>query len=208
LSTRARGKATYVRSAHRPEDFIRDGRPEIAFVGRSNVGKSSLLNALVGNAKLARTSSTPGRTRAVNYFLVDERYWLVDLPGYGYARASKDERERLARVSERYFDSRAPGAARRVVLLVDGKVGATPLDAVALGFLAGVDAEVVVAATKADQVGRGERARQLRAIRAALELPAGVPVVFVSARTGEGLNELWNEIRPVSGHGSGTADDR
>jgi GTP-binding protein len=183
--------AEYVRSAHRPEDFIRDGRPEIAFVGRSNVGKSSLLNALAGKRKLARTGSTPGRTRAVNYFLVDGRYYLVDLPGYGYARASKDDRQRLGEISERYFRQQPD---RRVVLLVDGKVGATPLDVLAFRFLAGAGAEVVVAATKSDQVKRGERDRQRRSIRESLELPEATPLVFVSARTGEGLSALWREI--------------
>jgi GTP-binding protein len=191
--------AEYVRSAHRPEDFIRDGKPEIAFVGRSNVGKSSLLNALAGSRKLARTGSTPGRTRAVNYFLVDRRYYLVDLPGYGYARAGKGDRQRLARVSERYLESEPAGAGRLVVLLVDGKVGATPLDVVALRFLAATGAAIVVAATKADRVGRGERERQRRAIRATLELPDSTPLIFVSADTGEGLNELWREIRPADG---------
>ena len=183
--------AVYVRSAHRPEDFIRDGRPEIAFVGRSNVGKSSLLNALASSRKLARTGATPGRTRAVNYFLVDDRYYLVDLPGYGYARASKDDRRRLADISERYFRQQPE---RRVVLLVDGKVGATPLDVLAFQFLASVGATVVVAATKSDQVKRGERDRQRRTIRESLELPEGTPLHFVSARTGEGLSALWREI--------------
>ena len=183
--------AEYVRSAHRPEDFIRDGRPEIAFVGRSNVGKSSLLNALAGSRKLARTGRTPGRTRAVNYFLVDDEYYLVDLPGYGYARASREDRQRLGEISERYFRQQPH---RRVVLLVDGKVGATPLDVLAFQFLSGVGASIVVAATKSDQVKRGERDRQQRSIRESLELSEGTPLHFVSARTGEGLNALWHEI--------------
>jgi len=176
-------------------------------VGRSNVGKSSLLNALAGSSKLARTGSTPGRTRAVNYFLVDGRYYLVDLPGYGYAKAGKGDRERLARVSESYLESGAASASgaggtpRLVVLLVDGKVGATPLDVLALQFLESVGVGVVIAATKADQVKRGERERQRRAISATLDLPESIPLVFVSARTGEGLNELWREIRPF-GRGS------
>jgi len=190
----------YVRSAHRPEDFIRDGRPEVAFVGRSNVGKSSLLNALAGSRKLARTGSTPGRTRAVNYFLVDGRYYLVDLPGYGYARASKSDRQRLAEVAERYLES---GRGRRVVLLVDGKVGATPLDVAAFGFLVAAGARVVVAATKSDQVKRGERERQRRSIRERLELPEGTPLVLVSAKSGEGLKELWREIWPAGDTGGG-----
>ena len=188
-----------MKSAHRPEDFVRDDRPQIAFVGRSNVGKSTLLNALVGNHKLARTSSTPGRTRAINYFLVDGRYYLVDLPGYGYARASREERERLGDVSERYLASGADHANRCVVLLVDGLVGATPLDVLALELLERADVSVVVAATKADKVKRGERERQRRAIRATLELPETVPLVFVSAKTGEGLSTLWTAIRPMSG---------
>jgi GTP-binding protein len=199
LTTRRALTAEYVRSAHRPEDFIRDGKPEIAFVGRSNVGKSSLLNALAGSRKLARTGSTPGRTRAINYFLVDRRYYLVDLPGYGYARASRDDRERLARVSERYLESEPPEGGRRIVLLVDGKVGATPLDVVALRFLAATGAEIVVAATKADRVGRGERERQRHAIRTSLELSTSTPLIFVSAESGEGLKELWREIRPADG---------
>jgi GTP-binding protein len=115
----------------------------------------------------------------------------VDLPGYGYARASRADRERLARVAERYLER---GAGRQVVLLVDGKVGATPLDVAALRFLTDVGARVVVAATKADRVKRGERERQRRSIRDGLELPEGTPLVFVSARTGEGLSALWREI--------------
>jgi GTP-binding protein len=185
-----------VKSAHRPEDFVRDGRPQIAFMGRSNVGKSSLLNALVGSSKLARTSRTPGRTRAVNYFLVDSRYYLVDLPGYGYAKASRDDRDRLARVSERYVQGGANGGPGRVVLLVDGLVGATELDAVALEFLAGAGVPLLVAATKADRVPRGQRERQRRSIRASLGLADDTPLIFVSAKTGEGLNELWREIAP------------
>jgi len=191
--------AELITSAANASGFPPPGAPEIAFLGRSNVGKSSLLNALAGSSKLARTGSTPGRTRAVNYFLVDGSYYLVDLPGYGYAKASKDDRERLARVSESYLRSSVGGERRTVVLLVDAKVGATPLDALALRFLADADAVIVVAATKADRVGRGERERQRRAIRASLELPDATPLIFVSAHTGEGLNELWREIRPADG---------
>ena len=119
--------AEFVRSAHSGSDFLRDGRPEVAFVGRSNVGKSSLLNALLGRRGLARTSSTPGRTQAVNYFLVNDRLWFVDLPGYGYAKASKESRQRWGRTTEQYFDQALPGAV--VVMLIDAKVAGTPLDA-------------------------------------------------------------------------------
>ena len=105
--------AEFIRSAHASGDFVRDGRPEIAFVGRSNVGKSSLMNRLLGRKGLARTSSTPGRTRAVNYFLVNRRFYFVDLPGYGYAKAGKEERREWAALVDGYFRDEPAAAAGR-----------------------------------------------------------------------------------------------
>ncbi len=186
--------AEFVRSSFAAGDFARDGRPEVAFAGRSNVGKSSLLNRLLGRKALARTSSTPGRTRAVNYFLVNDRFWFVDLPGYGYARAGKEERQRWADLVETYLAR--PTAMLQVVLLVDAKVGATPLDVQAGSYLAGFGTPLTVAATKVDRVARAKRDGVVAAIRRALGPVAGdgVPVVGVSARTGEGTNELWRAI--------------
>jgi GTP-binding protein len=189
--------AEYVRSAHGAGDFLRDGRPQVAFAGRSNVGKSSLLNRLLGRKALARTSSTPGRTRAVNYFLVNDRVWFVDLPGYGFAKAGKDERQRWAELVQGYLERSSEVV--QVVLLVDAKVGATPLDAQAFGYLAGFGAPLTVVATKADKVVRGRRGAMVADIRRALGLPepeAGgtVPVVPVSARTGDGVRELWRAL--------------
>lgn len=186
--------AEFVASAHAEDAFRRDGRPEVAFVGRSNVGKSSLLNRLLGRKTLARTGSTPGRTRAVNYFLINRRFYFVDLPGYGWARAGRAERRRWAELVAAYFAAASPRAL--VVLLVDSKVGATPLDAQAFEYLAGFGAEVVVAATKIDRVPRGKRQRALAAIRQALGLQAATDVVAVSATTGEGTGELWKRIEP------------
>jgi GTP-binding protein len=184
--------AEFVRSAHASGDFLHDGRPEIAFVGRSNVGKSSLMNRLLGRKGLARTSSTPGRTRAVNYFLVNRRWYFVDLPGYGYAKAGKDERREWAKVVDGYVRQALP--AMSVVMLVDGKVGATPLDAQAFEYLTGLGASIVVAATKVDRISRGRRAAALGEIRRALELPDSVPLIPVSAHSGEGMKELWGAI--------------
>ena len=184
--------AEFVRSAHSAGDFLRDGRPEVAFVGRSNVGKSSLLNALLGRRGLARTSSTPGRTQAVNYFLVNDRLWFVDLPGYGYAKASKENRRRWGRTIEEYFDHSLPGAA--VVMLIDAKVAGTPLDAGAWSWLVSKGARPIAVATKIDKVPRGRRQQAIAELRRRVGIPPGHPVLGISAETGEGLKELWREI--------------
>ena len=184
--------AEYVRSAHGADQFPRDGHPQVAFVGRSNVGKSSLMNKLLGRKGLARTSSTPGRTRAVNYFLIDKRFYFVDLPGYGYAKAGRADRQRWADLVEAYFEHAAPGT--QLVLLVDAKVGATPLDLQAFEYLRGFEAPLTVVATKADRVPRGRRSRTLAAIRRTLGLPGESGPLAVSAVSGEGVAELWRQI--------------
>lgn len=179
-------------SAHTSGDFVRDGRPEVAFVGRSNVGKSSLMNRLLGRRGLARTSSTPGRTRAVNYFLVNRRFYFVDLPGYGYAKAGKDDRREWAALVEAYLRVAIPRL--RVILLVDGKVGATPLDVQAYAYLTSLGASLTVAATKIDQLPRGRRIAGLRKIRSTLGLDDAAPLFPVSSHSGEGMKELWGAI--------------
>lgn len=163
------------------------------------------MNRLLGRKSLARTSSTPGRTRAVNYFLINDRFYFVDLPGYGYAKAGKADRQAWAELMERYFrrqdgqreDGSGRDAARAsVVLLVDGKVGATDLDVQALEYLLHWGTDVVVVATKIDKVGRSRRARQLAEVRNKLGLAEGAGPVPVSAHTGEGVKELWREVEP------------
>jgi GTP-binding protein len=185
--------AEFVLSAHGGGDYLRDGRPEVAFVGRSNVGKSSLLNRLLGRRGLARTSSTPGRTQAVNYFLVNRRFYFVDLPGYGYAKAGKEDRREWASRVEGYFREALPAL---VVLLVDGNVGATPLDEQAYEYLSGLQAEILVTATKIDRISRGRWATAARDIRKCLKLGEEIPVIPVSARSGDGIKELWGAIAP------------
>ena len=187
--------AEFIRSAVGEGDYLRDGRPEVAFVGRSNVGKSSLLNRLLGRAGLARTSSTPGRTQAVNYFLVNRRAYFVDLPGYGYAKAGKDDRREWAARVEGYLKMALPRAL--VVQLVDGIVGATPLDLKAYEYLTGMGADVLIAATKMDKQSRGRWPIALREIRNTLGLEERIPVIPVSARTGDGMKELWGAIAPA-----------
>jgi GTP-binding protein len=189
--------AEFVKSARASGDFVRDGRPEIAFVGRSNVGKSSLLNRLLGRKGLARVSSTPGRTRLVNYFLVNRRFWFVDLPGYGYAKAGKDERREWAALADSYFRAGGQDDIRTrplVVMLVDGKIGATPLDAQAYEYLASVGVQLAVVATKVDRLPRGKRAAMERGVREALGLEGDLPLIPVSAHSGEGMQELWSAV--------------
>jgi GTP-binding protein len=186
--------ADFVRSAHSSGDFMRDGRPELAFVGRSNVGKSSVMNRLLGRKGLAKTSSTPGRTRAVNYFLINRRFWFVDLPGYGYAKAAKDDRREWAALVESYLQDALPRVL--LILLVDSKVGATPLDVQAFEYLTTLGASIAVAATKIDRVPRGKRVGVLRDIRVTLGLGEFNLLIPVSAHSGEGMKELWGVVVP------------
>jgi len=174
-----------------PADLLGGDEPEVVFAGRSNVGKSTLLNALLGR-KIARTSSTPGRTQAINYFRVNGRIRFVDLPGFGYARASKESRQKWAEIIGEYL--RRPHERRMVVQLVDARVGATPLDEQAGEFFESLDLWRVVAATKVDDVKRGARARQLQEISRALRLESPAAIVAVSAQSGEGIRELWKSI--------------
>lgn len=183
--------AEFVGASANAEGLLGDGRPEVAFAGRSNVGKSSLLNRLLG-AKLARTSSTPGRTQTINWFRIDGEFWFVDLPGYGYAKVSRRAREDWARTVASYFAR--PHEARLVVQLVDAKVGATDLDVEAARYFAGLGVRRVVVATKVDKLKRGERVRRLDEIRRRLDLAPEAAPLAASANSGEGISELWKRI--------------
>lgn len=183
--------ARHVQSAFDREGFLRDGLPQVAFAGRSNVGKSSLLNKLLGRRSLAHTSSTPGRTRAINYFLVNSRFYFVDLPGFGYAKVAKQERQRWGRLMEQFFQ--AAMGRTQVIQLVDAKVGATPLDVQAHAFFTSLGYAPLLVATRADRVPRGRRARALQSIRETLD-GVGEAIVAASARTGEGIREIWRAI--------------
>ncbi|MCB1008461.1 MAG: YihA family ribosome biogenesis GTP-binding protein [Acidobacteria bacterium] len=181
----------FVRSSVDAEGLIGDGEPQVAFAGRSNVGKSSLLNKLLG-VRLARTSSTPGRTQTINYFRVNRRYWFVDLPGYGFARAARTERQRWAALVASYLARDAEH--RLVVQLVDAKVGATDLDVAAAEYLESLGARRIAVATKIDRLKRGARAAALARIGTTLQLGPEATVIAVSAVTGEGVRELWKFI--------------
>ncbi|QQR73675.1 MAG: YihA family ribosome biogenesis GTP-binding protein [Holophagales bacterium] len=188
-------RAELHRSVFAEGDLRDESRPEIAIAGRSNVGKSSLLNRLLGASSLARVSRTPGRTRALHYFLVEDRFLVVDLPGYGYARAARDDREQWGRLIDAYLRRTKP--ARRVLLLVDAEVGATALDAQAADYLEDLGVAFTVVATKIDKLSRGRRQAALSGIRAALDLGAETPLFAFSSHTGEGARELWRHVEDI-----------
>jgi len=185
-------QARFVLSAVRQQDLVIDGRPQITFVGRSNVGKSSLLNQLVGRKALAKISSYPGKTRAVNYFLIDSSYYFVDLPGFGYAKASKSERQAWARLMDLYFQTAVPQPY--VVQLVDAKVGATTLDIQAIEYLRHQGLEPAVVATKIDRISKNKRYGQLAVIGREMNLSDEHSPTPCSSRTGEGVKKIWRAI--------------
>jgi GTP-binding protein len=184
------GRARFVGAAGTPGGGPPPGPPEIALAGRSNVGKSALLNAVVGRRGLARISATPGRTRQINFFLVDERFVLVDLPGYGFAVGPEDERRAWGPLVEHYLAERR--TLRGVLVLVDVRRGIEEDEEQLLTYLDQLGVPATVVATKSDKLGRAA----LRTARAALDSALGgkVPVVGFSARTGEGRPELWRVL--------------
>jgi len=185
--------ARFAAAAAEPGRLPRLGLPEIAFAGRSNVGKSSLLNRLVGRRGLARVSKTPGRTQQINFFVIDEALALVDLPGYGFARVSVTLRDQWKALVEHYLTRRR--SLRAVVLIIDLRRGVEADDAQLLSFLTAHGVPAVLVATKADKLAYGARVRQARALAATT---APVPVVVCSAVSGDGIPELWARLRVLS----------
>ena len=185
-------KAEFVLSAAAAEQFPRDRLPEIAFAGRSNVGKSSLLNRLVGRKGLAVTSKTPGRTRLLNFFRINGEAYFVDLPGYGYAAAPRSLRETWGALVEGYLRTRAE--LRGVIFILDIRHEPTDRDLEMRGLLDEARLPGIAVLTKADKVSRNERGRLIGRIAKALSLPDPGGAIPFSATTGEGVRELWSAI--------------
>jgi GTP-binding protein len=163
---------------------------EIALVGRSNVGKSSLINKLVNRKKLAKSSSTPGKTRTINYYFINEEWYLVDLPGYGYAKVSKAEREKWSRMIERYLQGRPQ--VRGVIQLLDIRHPPNENDISMKKWLEHCEIPILLVVTKADKISRGARQKNLAIIKKTLEISEN-PLCF-SSETGEGVAELTTAI--------------
>ena len=182
-------------AAYNTKDFPLWDLPEISFIGRSNVGKSSLLNSLIGRKNLARISSTPGKTRGLYFYLLNNKLCFVDLPGYGYAKVSKKERERWAPIIEDYLGSR-PNLCG-CLHLIDSRHEPTEDDKLMSEWLRMHTIATITVATKADKLSRGALLRQLSVIRKALGLFEEDLLLPFSARTGSGREDLWQAIDAI-----------
>jgi GTP-binding protein len=182
-------RAEFVKSAFTESDWPVDQRPEIAFLGRSNVGKSSLINSLLATHGLARTSSTPGRTQSLNFFLIDERFWFVDLPGFGYARVPKNIKSSWGEMATTYLAKRS-----QLVLsihIVDSRHEPTKLDLQLHEWLQHNDKPRLTVATKSDKLSNNELRKNLE--RSARVLKDDTVVAY-SAKTGRGRDDIWRAI--------------
>ncbi|MFT4954101.1 MAG: GTP-binding protein [Brevundimonas sp.] len=192
-------QATFVMGCAKIEQLPDPDLPEVAFAGRSNVGKSSLINGLVGMHKLARASNEPGRTREVNFFDLDGKMRLVDLPGYGWAKASKGEVKRFQNLGRDYLRGRV--TLKRVYLLIDSRHGLKKVDDEALDALDEAAVSYQIVLTKADKLKKGEaEAMGEKTLKAVSKRPAAYPFVAVtSAEKGHGIPELRAEIMRTTG---------
>lgn len=181
--------AEFIKSAFDKTHWINDRRPEIAFLGRSNVGKSSLLNSLLHRKGLARTSNTPGRTQSINYYLINDEFYFVDLPGYGYAKVSKTMRSEWGVMARDYLSDRSELVL--FIQLVDSRHSPTELDAQLNEWLIFNKKKHIVVATKADKSSKNELNKQLREIS---KLFPESKILTYSASTGKGRDEMWAEI--------------
>jgi GTP-binding protein len=179
--------AEFVLSANQPEQFPADGLPEIAFLGRSNVGKSSLLNALVGQRKLAFTSNTPGRTQTINFYRIEGRQYFVDLPGYGYAKVPRGFKDEWKALIEGYLGTRE--TLRFSFLCIDARRGWMEKDLDLKDWLDSQDRQYTVIVTKMDKLNQAEQQRSLAGIRKLVQDP-----LPFSALSGRGVREIWQAI--------------
>ena len=184
--------AQYVRSAMEPKDFPRDRKPEIAFAGRSNVGKSSLLNAMLGRSGLAKTSKTPGKTRTVNFFSINNRFYFVDLPGYGFAKVPRSLKQTWGTRITSYLVNREP--LLMVAHLIDSRHPPTRNDHELLALLEETQTPTLIIATKFDKLKQSQRKTSIDTIRQELHLDEDSLVIPFSSETREGVKEVWQII--------------
>lgn len=177
-----------------------DPIPQVAFSGRSNVGKSSLINALLGRKKLARVSGAPGKTITINFYEIDRKLFFVDLPGYGFARRAPDDKAQWSKLTDGYFtENRNIDRLSLVLQLVDSRVGPTADDAMMIDYLNRAKIPYLLIGTKSDKLNVTEHKKSLEALTGYEKLREGTPVILFSAESGEGKAELWRAISAYSG---------
>ena len=185
-------QSEFITSAVKREQYPLDNRVEVAFVGRSNVGKSSIINSLTNRKKLAKVSQTPGKTRLVNFFLINNDFYLVDLPGYGYAKVSKSEKDSWGKTVETYLTDREQ--LKRVVLLVDSRHKPTGDDIMMNEWFKHFGYNVVIVATKSDKLTKNELKKSENVIKETLKLSAEDKLYFFSSLNRNGSDELINNL--------------
>lgn len=185
-------KAEFILSAVAPKNFLKDGLPQVAFAGRSNVGKSSVINRLLNRKNFARVGAAPGKTIHINYFKIDDTFYLVDLPGYGYAKVSKNERDRWGKLMESYFAH--PELMTLGVMIVDSRHKPTADDCTMAQWFKDTGCPLIVVANKLDKLKKSEIEPNLQTIRDTLELAEDTLIVPFSAEKGTGKEELLRAI--------------
>jgi len=181
-----------VMSAVSRSQYPEEGLPEVAFVGRSNVGKSSTINTLLNRRNFARISQTPGKTRTINFYLINNEFFFTDLPGYGYAKIAKSEKEKWGKIMERYLEDREELCA--IFLLVDIRHEPTNDDVMMYEWIKHFGYNCVVIATKSDKISRGQYQKHINIIRKKLQLDADEKVIPISSLKKTGVEDVWDEI--------------
>lgn len=187
-------KAEFIKSAAAPSQFIQSSVPAVVFAGKSNVGKSSVINRMLNRKNFARVGSEPGKTIHVNYFLIDGRLYLIDLPGYGYAKVSQSERDRWGKLMDDFF---AAGLFDLGVMIVDARHKPTKDDMTMAEWFKSSGCEFVVVANKLDKLKKSEIEPNMSQIRQTLELDDSVRIIPFSAEKGQGRDELMGEITKI-----------
>ncbi|MCG7410182.1 ribosome biogenesis GTP-binding protein YihA/YsxC [Paenibacillus sp. ACRRX] len=184
--------AEFIISAVGPAQYPEDGLPEVALAGRSNVGKSSLINKLIQRRNLARTSSQPGKTQQLNYYRINENVYFVDVPGYGFAKVSKTQREAWGKMIEAYIQEREP--LKLVMQVIDLRHPPTKDDVLMYNWLTHYNIPLCIVATKADKLPKSQWQKHLKQVRVTLGMRPDAPLIMFSAETGAGREELWEII--------------
>ena len=182
-------------SAVRQSQYPEDNKPEFLLCGRSNVGKSSFINTIIERKDLARVSSNPGKTQTLNFYHVNESFYLVDVPGYGYAAVSEEIRQKFGKMIEEYLEHR--DNLERVFLLIDFRIKPTQDDLLMYNFLKYHNLPVTIIATKVDKISKNDREKQINIIKEGLEIKDGDNLVLFSSKTKLGKTEIQNEIEEI-----------